>query len=204
MFIYSELIWTHGLKWVPALTGKKAFELCSSGSTRGRIRLTLFFGLQQFFNFWSDMFWLFSYLNRIGCLMMRARTIWTRWMAVKEKAPWEDRSQWMKNKAIYQLMKILRFYQKIQGVCLCPQWIFRQICVFCSQTSAHYLLLVAAIFDFETRGDLGELKVLSGSRGWVLPPSPCHLWLTLHLKVFGKPTVGVYIPSWTKCLLTPS
>ena len=171
---------------------------------RGRIRLTLFFGLQQFFNFWSDMFWLFSYLNRIGCLMMRARTIWTRWMAVKEKAPWEDQSQWMKNKAIYQLMKILRFYQKIQGVCLCPQWIFRQICVFCSQTSAHYLLLVAAIFDFETRGDLGELKVLSGSRGWVLPPSPCHLWLTLHLKVFGKPTVGVYIPSSTKCLLTPS
>jgi len=141
------------------------------------------------------MFWLFSYWNRIGCLMMRARTIWTRWMVVKEKAPWEDQSQWMKNKAIYQLMKILQFYQKIQGVSLCPQWIFRLICEFGSQTSAHYLLLVAAIFDFETRGDWGELKVLSGSRGWVkvLPPSPCHLWLTLHLKVFGKPTVeGVY------------
>ena len=43
----------------------------------------------------------------------------------------------------------------------------RALGVVCSQTTAHCLLLVAAIFDFETRGDLGVLKVLSGSRGWV-------------------------------------
>ena len=36
--------------------------------------------------------------------------------------------------------------------------------VFCGQTGGHYLLLVAPSFGFETRGDWGELKVLSGSR----------------------------------------